>query len=81
MDRRDANIMLSAILETIHAAGQEGAPLGPMYAALMSRVNLDEFQRLIQLLTKGGLITSMGHVARLTDRGQETVRKIKELMG
>jgi hypothetical protein len=43
MDRQTANALLAAILETV-AAGP--APSGVMYAAMMGRATLDDYQGL-----------------------------------
>ena len=74
MDRQTANAILAAILETV-AAGP--APSGVMYAATMGRVTLDEYQGLIQIAASVGLVTVAHHEVTITDRGRETVAKIK----
>lgn len=73
MDRQTANVILAAILETV-AKGP--APSGVMYAAMMGRVTLDEYQGLIQIAASVGLVAVERHEVTITAKGRETVAKI-----
>lgn len=80
MDSRNAinaiNAMLCAILETVAECGE--TPEGPMYAALMGKVDLDQFHGLLSLCDRSGLvIRSEYHTVTLTDKGRKTVEKIR----
>ena len=48
LSRTQAKIVLAAVLETV-AASPDGAPAGPMYAALMSVCTLEEFNGLLEI--------------------------------
>ncbi len=57
-------VLVSTIYETIKDAGPEGAPEGPMYAAMMTAgYSLESFQGAMQLLEDKKLIRRSGHVA------------------
>ena len=42
--------------------GPMGAPSGPMYAALMSYMTLDQYQTLMAGLVSAGKLKQVGHV-------------------
>lgn len=46
------------ILEVIP---EEGTPNGPMYAALMGKITLSQYEQIIAQLKKAGAITEHGH--------------------
>lgn len=49
--------LASALLDVVKAAGPQGAPAGPMYAACMSRgMTLSQFERLMGLLESAGKV-------------------------
>lgn len=77
MDRKQANVYLATILTTVGDI-PEGTPSGPLYAALMGRMSLDDYQMLIGMCKGGNLLTEAGHVLKLTDKGKALVRHIKE---
>lgn len=55
---------MSALFEMIKEAGPEGAPEGPMYAAMMTAgYSLESFQAAMRLLEDKKLIRRSGHVA------------------
>jgi hypothetical protein len=55
--------VMAALYETVKEAGSEGAPSGPMYmAANQSGISLDQYQRMMDLLTERGLVRKAGHV-------------------
>ena len=75
MDRQTANRLLAAILETV---AEGPAPSGVMFAALQSSgVSLDDYQALIEIAKSVGLVTVAHHEVTITDKGKETVAKIK----
>jgi len=80
MDRKQANVYLATILTTIADMGQEGAVSGHLYAGLMGRMNLDEYNMLIGLCKGGSLLTESSHVLKLTDKGREMVKRIQETL-
>ncbi len=56
--------VVMAVAETIREAGE--APTGTMYAALMGKVSLEGFNKILGILQRNGLISVSGHVARWT---------------
>jgi len=44
------------------AATPTGAPSGPMYAALMGEVSLDEYETAVGILVRTGLVERRSHV-------------------
>lgn len=51
-----------ALLETVQEAGEQGAPSGPMYAAVMGKLSLDQYTRFMDGLVKAGHLRQEGHV-------------------
>lgn len=55
--RKAAIMVINAMLETIKEAGEQGVPLGPMYAAMMSHgMSYDSFMQVISTLERIGKI-------------------------
>lgn len=63
VQHRAAALVVKAIVETIEEMGTEGAPLGPMYAALMGMISHDSFMNVIDSLVQAGVIRVCNHVA------------------
>jgi hypothetical protein len=78
MNRQQANIYLATILTTVAEMGE--APSGHLYAGLMGRMNLDDYNMLIGICKGGSLMTESNHVLTLTAKGQEMVKKINETL-
>jgi hypothetical protein len=53
---RAAALVVQAIIETIEETGDQGAPLGVMYAALMGWISYDTFMTAINALARAGVI-------------------------
>lgn len=60
---RAAAIVVKTIHETIEEMGTEGAPLGPMYQALMGIISYDSFMKVINSLVQAGVIRISNHCA------------------
>lgn len=60
---RAAAMVVRAIIETIEEMGNEGAPLGVMYAALMGMISYESFMNVIDSLVNSGVIRVSNHVA------------------
>lgn len=59
-----------AVLETIKEAGKNGAPAGPLYAALMQAgFGLSNFEHLMKMLVEAGRIRKVGNVYYYVERG------------
>lgn len=81
MDRKQANVYLATILTTVAEMPQQEAVSGHLYAALMGKMSLDEYNTLIGLCKSGSLLMERGHVLTLTDKGKVLVNYIKETIG
>jgi nitrate reductase assembly molybdenum cofactor insertion protein NarJ len=85
MTRNELNTYLAIVLETLAEAGDDGAPSGPMYAAMMGHLGEDAFNRystIVQVLLKGKLATqSPSHVLTITPAGRAIVAKIEASRG
>jgi hypothetical protein len=60
---RDALLVLRRIADAITAVVNEmpdGAPAGPMYAAVMQHLSLDQFEAIMRVLVEAGRITKRG---------------------
>jgi len=77
MTRNELNGYLCAVLETLGEVAPYTAHEGPMYAAMMGKVSLEEFQTVLTVAAKGGLVERANHVVALTSKGLEMVRKIQ----
>jgi hypothetical protein len=53
---RATAMVITAIIETIEEFGDRGAPLGPMYAALMGMISYNSFMSVIDALVKAEVI-------------------------
>lgn len=71
---RAALQILAAVVEVVAAAGELGAPSGPMYAALMSKMSLPQYEQLMGMLVNVGALTCSGHCYHVTAKGRALVR-------
>ena len=79
MDRNKLTAGVAAILTTV--AETETAPEGIMYAALMGSYSLEEFNDLLGILAKSGLVTRTGyHEVAITPEGKAVAAKIEAAM-
>lgn len=76
LDRKKANVVVGAILETVSEVGE--VPSGTMYAAMIGKVELADFEELLGICKSVGLVkVSQSHLVTLTAKGEEAVKKIK----
>lgn len=68
--------MKQLVFAIIEAIGNEGAPSGHIYAALMSVLNLDQYNKILQALKDQKLVEGSGHFLTLTNDGKEILSKI-----
>lgn len=54
--------MLEIFLEIVQSAGEAGSPAGPMYAAVMGVMRLEQFEAVMSALVKLGCLRKSGHV-------------------
>lgn len=59
----------SVLHETVVHAGPQGAPAGPMYAAVMGVLSLGQFQAIMGALVAAGKLRHRGHVYFAADVG------------
>jgi len=67
MDKQTVVAYMVAILETLKECN--GAPSGHLYAALMGRLSLHEFEVIVSLTKSMGYVSEKGHFLSLTDEG------------
>lgn len=54
--------LLNVIVETVKEAGEQGAPAGPMYAALMTTgMSLEQFETIMGVLVRTGHLRHSNH--------------------
>jgi hypothetical protein len=63
VQNRAAALVVQAIVETIEETGDNGAPLGVMYAALMGMISYNSFMAVIESLVKAKVIRVSNHCA------------------
>lgn len=51
-----------AIVESVKEMGEGGAPSGPMYAAFMGKLTLEQYQQIMDTLVRAGRLRQEGHV-------------------
>lgn len=52
--------LVDAVVESVAAAGQMGAPAGHLYAALMGHLSLEQFQMLMGAIVAAGKLERRG---------------------
>lgn len=58
--------ILDAVQEIIAAKGDRGLPSGHLYAMLMEHMDLDTYQKMIELMVRTGSVTLKNHVLHAT---------------
>jgi len=70
-----------AILETIHEAGELGAPDGLLFAAMQTHgATLSQYRQIMSVLASRAYVTLDVDCYRLTEAGSAYVTKLKELV-
>lgn len=54
--------LLDTLQEIIAATGKRGLPSGHLYAMLMGHMDIDTYQKLIDLMVEAGGVTLKNHV-------------------
>ena len=54
--------VLDILMEAISTAGERGIPSGHLYAILMGKMTLSQYQSLIGILVKSGKVKDSGHL-------------------
>jgi len=60
--RETALLVCGAVLEAIKEAGPQGLPSGHLYAALCGKLSLENYQAIIEILTRLGKIRNSNHL-------------------
>jgi len=55
-------VIASSILDTVKDMGEEGAPGGSLYAAVMEHIGLDGFQSIMGVLVERGYLRKDGQL-------------------
>lgn len=77
-ERRQQILFISALLETIAEAGEQGAPSGTCYAAFMAHgVSFEAYQSMVSGLVGAGLITNRSHLLRVTPKAVALIGSAK----
>lgn len=82
MEKREATVIAASLLCAMGAGQDEGAPEGVLYAGLMGRMNLDEFQTMLRVFVSAGWTVHKGHHhVALTETGRRMVAEIERATG
>ena len=68
LSRRIFNSLLASIYIATVKGVKMGAPEGHLYAPLMGELSLDDFNAMIGLMLRNGLVTKSGHLIRSTEK-------------
>ncbi len=63
-DAQKADVLvevLATLIEAVKAGGSMGVPAGHMYAMLMSKLSLEQFEKLMNLAVKSGMVRHVNH--------------------
>jgi hypothetical protein len=75
---RAAATAIAAILKIVEESGPNGAPAGPMYAAMMTvGCTLEQFQGMMGTLVAAGLLRLSHHCYFLTPKAQELLKEAR----
>ena len=56
-------MLINCLVDAVKGAGDQGAPAGPMYAAMMTYgCRLDQFEMLIDIAVRAGKLRKQGHL-------------------
>ncbi len=53
--------VIATLIEAVKAGGSRGVPAGHMYAMLMSKVTLEQFQKLMDMTVRTGMVRHANH--------------------
>lgn len=76
MTRDQLNVGLATIITSLAETGGE-APAGHIYAALMAHYTLDDYNDIMSVLKRAGLVTEERHLVTITSAGRELAAKIE----
>ena len=78
MNKQKFFILTSILLPALaQQAPGRGTPSGPMYATLMGKVSLDEYQTAIRLLAGAGFVVADdSHLVTITEKGRAIAARL-----
>lgn len=76
MTKDNFKVLLLTTLAAISDMGDEGIPSGHLYAAMMSRCDLNTYNIIIETLAGSKWITHKNHYITITPRGKEMGDKV-----
>lgn len=74
-NKKELLAMFSALVETIRESKE--APLGPMYAAVMGKISLPEFQGIMDTIKAVLKISMTSELATWTDESEQIYQRLK----
>lgn len=74
MNEKEIKIYLAAIILTLGETG--GSPSGHIYAVLMNKLNLDQYNLILEIGKKIGFIQESNHFLTLTEKGEGAAEKL-----
>lgn len=64
--------LCEAVIDAVKEMGPQGAPAGPLYAAVMTvGMSLEQFERLMDTIVRSGRLRKSGHLYFYVDVTQE----------
>lgn len=74
-NRKELLAMFSAFVETIRESKE--APIGPMYAAVMGKISLHEFQGIMDTIKAVLLVKVTAELAIWTEESEQIYQRLK----
>lgn len=71
--------VMAAIVEAISEGDEVGVNGGILYAAMMGRMTMDTFNKLMGGLVDAGAVTKTGQCYQVTVRGMEYIAAVKRI--
>lgn len=82
LDKETVIRYVAAIVESVNEAGNVGVPSSTVYLAFQQNgVGLDQYNQLIDLASKSGLITNQNHRLAITEKGRSLLIDIAKMKG
>lgn len=72
-------VVLAALAEG-EAGIYNGVPNGHLYAAIMDKVSLDEWNKVLGVVKRVGWVTETGHLLKITDKGKASLAKMEAVL-
>lgn len=76
MSKINVNALMFVLLTAVVKSGKMGAPSGPIYAQLMSEIDLDTYNRVVEFLIANKMITKTNHCLQATEKAVDLQAKM-----